>query len=103
MANGWTPERRARQAALIRSWKPWEKSTGPTTEAGKAIVSKNHLKSRRSRLQQLLPAFQLAAIAGDLTVLLNLIDAVVGKAAPAGDSKSTVDFETISSRLPRAR
>src|SRR5262245_11949855 len=25
----WTPERRARQAAAIRAWQPWQKSTGP--------------------------------------------------------------------------
>jgi len=41
MANGWTPERRARQSELIRQWRPWEKSTGPKTEAGKAVASKN--------------------------------------------------------------
>jgi hypothetical protein len=44
MANGWTPERRARQAELIRHWKPWEKSTGPQTPAGKAKVSRNAFK-----------------------------------------------------------
>ncbi len=37
MANGWTPERRARQAELIRAWKPWERSTGPRSEAGKQV------------------------------------------------------------------
>ena len=41
MATTWTPERRARQAELIRQWKPWERSTGPTSEAGKAQVAKN--------------------------------------------------------------
>ena len=41
MANGWTQERRARQAALIRIWKPWECSTGPRTAAGKARSSSN--------------------------------------------------------------
>ena len=41
---GWTPERRARQAALIRNWAPWRRSTGPKTEAGKARCSKNALK-----------------------------------------------------------
>ena len=41
MANGWTSERRARQAELIQRWRPWEKSTGPTTLVGKAIVSRN--------------------------------------------------------------
>jgi hypothetical protein len=41
MANGWTDERRAKQAALIRTWKPWEKSTGAKTPEGKAKSSKN--------------------------------------------------------------
>lgn len=41
MGNGWTPERRARQAALIRTWRPWEKSTGPRTDEGKATAARN--------------------------------------------------------------
>lgn len=41
MANGWTPERKARQAELIRNWRPWERSTGPKTAAGKRAVSMN--------------------------------------------------------------
>lgn len=44
MANGWTPERRARQAELIRQWRPWEKSTGPKSLEGKATVSCNAFK-----------------------------------------------------------
>ena len=44
MANGWTPERRAKQAALIQTWKPWERSTGPKTEAGKEMSSMNALR-----------------------------------------------------------
>ncbi|MCP9761072.1 hypothetical protein EGI20_17645 [Aquitalea sp. S1-19] len=40
-ANGWTPERRAKQAELIRQWRPWEKSTGPKTETGKTISCRN--------------------------------------------------------------
>ena len=44
MANGWTPERRARQAAQIRAWRPWEKSTGPKTDEGKARVAQNAYK-----------------------------------------------------------
>ena len=44
MANGWTPERRARQAELIRQWRPWEKSTGPKTPEGKARVARNAYK-----------------------------------------------------------
>ena len=41
MANGWTPERKKRQADLIQGWKPWEKSTGPKSIEGKNIVSRN--------------------------------------------------------------
>jgi hypothetical protein len=37
----WPPERRAKQAAKIRDDKPWEKSTGPRTEGGKARSSQN--------------------------------------------------------------
>ena len=44
MANGWTPERRARQAELIRKWQPWRKSTGPKSRAGKKVVSQNAYK-----------------------------------------------------------
>lgn len=44
MANGWTEERKRKQAEAIRRWKPWEKSTGPKTEEGKARVSLNAWK-----------------------------------------------------------
>lgn len=50
MANGWTPEGRARQAKLIRRWRPWEKSTGPKSEAGKVTVSQNAYKGGTWRL-----------------------------------------------------
>jgi hypothetical protein len=42
----WTEERRRRQAEAIRKWKPWEKSTGPRTEAGKARSRMNALRRR---------------------------------------------------------
>ena len=45
MAHGWTPERRARQAEAIRSWRPWSKSTGPKTSSGKAIAARNRQAS----------------------------------------------------------
>lgn len=44
MASGWTPERRAKQAAAIRRWKPWTRSTGPRTEAGKDRARLNAYK-----------------------------------------------------------
>ena len=49
MANGWTQERKARQAARIRGWRPWEKSTGPRTPNGKAKVSRNAYKGGTCR------------------------------------------------------
>ena len=39
--SAWTPERRARQRAIIARTKPWEKSTGPKTAEGKARSSQN--------------------------------------------------------------
>ena len=54
MANGWTPERRARQAELIRTWKPWQQSTGPRSEQGKAAASRNAWKGgHREMLREL--------------------------------------------------
>ncbi|OYU22416.1 MAG: hypothetical protein CFE42_15555 [Ralstonia sp. PBBBR1] len=44
MANGWTPERRAKQAEAIKRWKPWSKASGPRSDAGKAASSQNALK-----------------------------------------------------------
>jgi hypothetical protein len=41
---GWTPERRAKQAERIRSWSPWEYSTGPRSPEGKAKASRNAWK-----------------------------------------------------------
>lgn len=41
MANGWTDERKARQAVLIHRWQPWTRSTGSRTDKGKAISSRN--------------------------------------------------------------
>ena len=45
MLNGWSVERRKRQAELIRQWQPWTQSTGPKTKAGKQRVSQNALKA----------------------------------------------------------
>jgi hypothetical protein len=40
----WTQEERLRQAQLIRNWRPWEKSAGAKTEAGKAASKMNAYK-----------------------------------------------------------
>jgi hypothetical protein len=38
------PAQRAAQSQRIHEWKPWEKTTGPKTVAGKASVSQNARK-----------------------------------------------------------
>ena len=54
MATTWTPERRARQAELIRQWMPWAKSTGPKSLEGKQRVSKNAWTGgHRAQMQEL--------------------------------------------------
>lgn len=50
MANGWTPERRARQAAAIQQWQPWKQSTGPRTAQGKEAISRNAWKGGHRQL-----------------------------------------------------
>lgn len=53
MANGWTLERRQRQAEIIRTWCPWKSSTGPRTESGKATVARNAWKGgRRAHMRE---------------------------------------------------
>ena len=47
--SGWTPERRKRQAAMIRQWRPWDKSTGPRTNGGKARAARNAYKGGTRR------------------------------------------------------
>lgn len=52
--NGWTLERRQRQAEAIKSWKPWEQSTGPRSAEGKARVARNAWRGgHRGKLREL--------------------------------------------------
>ena len=58
MGSGWTPERKARQATLIRNWKPWAHSTGPRSPDGKARAARNgdkggEWKIERDKLREL--------------------------------------------------
>lgn len=43
-SRGWNDERREKHAAAIRRWKPWAKSTGPRSAAGKARTAQNAAK-----------------------------------------------------------
>ena len=59
--NGWTPERRARQAQAIRCWRPWDHSTGPRTAEGKARAARNaYTGGRWRRDRELLTALRRA-------------------------------------------
>ncbi len=52
--NGWTAERKARQAELIRQWRPWDNSTGPKTLEGKTVSSRNAYRGGvRSMLREI--------------------------------------------------
>lgn len=50
MSKGWTEERRKQQAERCRRNKPWEKSTGPKTSAGKQRSKRNAIKHGRRSL-----------------------------------------------------
>ncbi|QIG46816.1 hypothetical protein G5V57_03060 [Nordella sp. HKS 07] len=70
MKSQWTPERRQRQATAIQRWKPWEKSTGPRTPEGKAIVSRNANKGgKRELLREEMREFR--QFIKDATVILD--------------------------------
>ena len=54
MATTWTAERRKRQSEQIQTWRPWEKSTGPKSDEGKAKVAQNSYKGGwRQQLKEL--------------------------------------------------
>ena len=57
-ARHWTDEQRERQSAAIRSWRPWEHSTGARTPAGKAVSSQNVIIGLRNREKALAQAMQ---------------------------------------------
>ena len=58
--SAWTPERRAKQAEIIARTRPWEKSTGPRTDNGKAISSRNAY-TKAGDADALLQSIRLAA------------------------------------------
>ena len=52
--HGWSKERRIKQAEAIKRWNPWEQSTGPVTDDGKARVARNAYKgAKRPKLRGL--------------------------------------------------
>ncbi len=41
MSKRWGPGKREAQRDAISQWRPWEASSGPVTEKGKAVVGQN--------------------------------------------------------------
>ena len=61
MANGWTSERRARQAAAIHRWKPWKTRQAHATSEGKKTASRNAWRGgERPALRELLRVLRTA-------------------------------------------
>ena len=61
MSNGWTAERRARQAKAIHRWQPRQWSTGPKTTEGKQRSSRNAFRGgERPRFRELVKAMNAA-------------------------------------------
>ena len=86
---GWTPERRALQAAVARRDKPWRHSTGPRTEAGKARCATNAMRhggrSRAHVLQMQRIRRVLRMCAENIRILRAFIRVRDGLAAQARD------------------
>jgi hypothetical protein len=91
----WTPERRARQSALIRRWQPWRRATGPTTDAGKARCAMNGLKHgfrSRAYIERRRQARRILRVsARNLAILRNWLRARAAGVAP----KTVVGLESI--------
>lgn len=102
-ARRWATEQKTRQAKLIRTWKPWEQSTGPVTQAGKEASSKNtfncalrEVMRELTRSNHALLAYLHGAAAPpsyDRTTIDNLLDAVAAVALKGGDP-GRVDVHT---------
>jgi len=73
MANGWTPERRRRQAELIRRWRPWTKATGPKTDEGKAVAAGNAMKHGLRSAEWLEEQKRINALLRDCRALLKRV------------------------------
>jgi hypothetical protein len=67
----WTEERRKKQSEAIRKHKPWQKSTGPKTLAGKNRSKMNaHKHGARSAV-----AARLRAVLRRHSIFLKAVDA----------------------------
>lgn len=60
-ARTWTQEQRQRQREAIQRWKPWNQSTGPVSQEGKAVAARSAYKGgQRTALRKLVQELHLA-------------------------------------------
>jgi hypothetical protein len=102
---GWTQERRTRQAAAIKQWKPWERSTGPRTTVGKARAARNaYSGATRALLRELARALrhqkQSLSTAVDPSATERLPDSGRSKAIAQRSSAGKSDDQVL--HFPRA-
>jgi hypothetical protein len=71
MARQWTPEQKAKQAALIRNWQPWQQSTGAKTEQGKANSALNACKGYKRVKRR-----KSARVFRDAKAMLDLVEKI---------------------------
>ena len=105
-ARKWTPEQKLRQGALIRTWAPWEQSTGPKTAKGKAASSKNavnyscrELLREMARTNRAIVAFihgSAPAPTFDRTAIDGLIDGVEKALDDVATARKTATTGTVS-------
>lgn len=72
----WSPEARERQAELCRQQKPWLDSTGPTSEYGRRVSSRNAKKYRSQASKDSNVSFVSQQIEGDIDQPLQIGDRV---------------------------
>jgi hypothetical protein len=72
MKRQWTLEQRAAHGQRIHQWKPWQKSTGPITIEGKAIVARNGFKGGQ-RIQLREETRQFKAVLKDHVEFVELL------------------------------
>ncbi len=86
MARQWTPEQKAKQAALIRNWQPWQQSTGAKTEQGKANSALNACKGYKRVKRR-----KSARVFRDAKAMLDLVE----KIERSGDTENPVLFNAM--------
>jgi FkbM family methyltransferase len=97
--SGWTDERRARQAAMMRDRKPWLRSTGPRSVQGKARSSQNALKHGARGAEIKAIRRSLRESRAFLTFIRDTLRAMA-RLRQAGTIKKSIFINALSGRQP---